>query len=158
MKKILWLLEHFEEWSSAVLIFIMSIFAFGNVISRYLISLPLNFTEELNVYFFVWLAFIGSAWASRSGAHMAVSLIYERFPKAPRKALYIVIQSITIIFFIVLGYCGYIEVCDEIALNAMTETLVIPVWYFTGSIPIGSGLIILRTIQKSIEDFRKEAY
>ena len=158
MRGFRWLLTHFEEFFSALLIMIMSTFAFGNVISRYLVSLPLNFTEELNVYFFVWLAFLGSAWAARRGSHMSVALIYDVFPKGVRRVLYILIQAVTVLFFLALAYCGYLEVCDEIVLNAMTETLVIPVWYFTSSIPIGSLLIVVRTIQKTREDFRNRAY
>lgn len=158
VKIIKFIFSHFEEVFSSLLIFIMSVFAFANVVSRYVISLPLNFTEELNVYFFVWLAFLGSALASLNGSHMAVSLIYNKFPVLPRKILYIVIQAITIIFFTVLFYCGWLEVSDEIAIGAMTETLEVPVWWFTGAIPVGSLLIIIRTIQKTIKDLRTNAY
>lgn len=158
MQAIRWLLRHFEECFSALLILIMSFFAFSNVISRYLIALPLNFTEELNVYFFVWLAFLGSAWAARIGAHMSVELLYNIFPHQVRKILYLLIQFATMLFFLVLAYGGYLEICDEIALNAMTETLVVPVWYFTSAIPIGSILIVIRTLQKTIEDLRNNAY
>lgn len=158
MKKLRWLLDHFEEIASSLLIFIMSVFAFGNVLSRYVISLPLNFTEELNVYFFVWLAFLGSAWAARKGAHMSVNMFYNAFSKKFRALLYLAIQIITVCFFIVLAYCGYLEILDEIALNAMTETIVVPVWLFTSATPIGSALIIFRTLQKTREDFKKGTY
>ncbi len=136
----------------------MSTFAFCNVISRYVVDLALNFTEELNVYFFVWLAFLGSAWAARKGSHITVELLYNCFPKPVRKVLYIAIQIVTVVFFLALGYCGCVEIYDEIALNAMTETLTVPVWWFTGSIPLGSLLIILRTLQKARADLRSGAY
>ena len=153
MKYIKWLISHFEELFSALLIFVMSIFAFGNVI-----SLPLNFTEELNVYFFVWLAFLGSAWASLKGSHMTVTLIYDKFPQIPRKVLYLLIQVVSLGFFAALFYCGWVEVRDEIDLGAMTETLEVPTWWFTSSIPIGSALIIVRTIQKMARDLREKTY
>ena len=107
---------------------------------------------------FVWLAFLGSAWACRDGAHMSVSMVYDMFPKPVRAVLYALIQAVTVAFFIALGYCGYAEILDEIALNAMTETLVIPVWWFTSSIPIGSALIVLRTLQRTFEDFAHGTY
>lgn len=153
-----WFLDHFEEVTSSMLLFIMSVFAFGNVLSRYVVNMPLNFTEELNVYFFVWLAFLGSAWAAREGAHMSVNMLYDLFPKPARKVLYVLIQFISIAFFVALGYCGYLEILDEIALNAMTETLVVPVWIFTSSTPIGSALFIWRTLQKTMEDLRNGTY
>lgn len=158
LKNLRWLIDHFEEVTSSLLIFIMSLFAFGNVLSRYVMNMSMNFTEELNVYFFVWLAFLGSAWAARKGAHMSVNMLYNVFSKRVRAILYLLIQLITICFFIVLGYCGYLEILDEIALNARTETLVVPVWLFTSATPIGSVLIIYRTLQKTREDFSKGAY
>ncbi len=158
MKSFLWCVDHLEEAFSALLILVMSTFAFINVISRYVIDLSLNFTEELNVYFFVWLTFLGSAWAARRGGHMAVNILYDVFPRKFRRFLYLLIQSVSIVFFIALGYCGYLEILDEIALDAMTETLVVPVWWFTSSIPVGSALFIVRTIQKTAEDLKNGAY
>jgi len=40
----------------------------------------------------------------------------------------------------------------------MTETLVVPVWWFTSSIPVGSALFIIRTIQKTAEDLKNGTY
>ena len=157
-KSFKWFLDHFEEVFGALLIFVMSLFAFINVISRYVVNLSLNFTEELNVYFFVWLAFFGSAWAAREGSHMSVSLIYDLFPKLGRKCIYILNQSISIALFLALGYCGILEIMDEIALNATTETIVVPVWWFTSSIPIGSALFIIRTFNKTKDDLRTGNY
>lgn len=153
-----YLSKNFEKILTAIILFSMSSFAFINVISRYVVNLSLNFTEELNLYLFVWLAFLGSAWACRDGAHMSVSMVYDMFPKPVRAVLYALIQAVTAAFFITLGYCGYVEILDEIALNAMTETLVIPVWWFTSSIPIGSALIVLRTLQRTFEDFAHGTY
>jgi|GEM_PF-916025 len=158
LNSVRWAMDHFEEAFSSVLIMIMSTFAFANVISRYVIDLSLNFTEELNVYFFVWLTFLGSAWAARVGGHMAVNILYDLFNKRFRLYLYLAIQVISVVFFVVLGFVGYVEVCDEVALHAMTETLVVPVWWFTGSIPIGSALCIFRTIQKTVEDLKERKY
>jgi TRAP-type C4-dicarboxylate transport system permease small subunit len=85
-------------------------------------------------------------------------MFYDLFPKGIRKILYLLTQATIIAFFIALGYCGYIEICDEIALNTITETMEVPVWWFTSSIPLGSALIVLRTLQKSAEDLRNGTF
>ncbi len=157
-KTLKWMLNHFEEAFGALLIFLMAFFAFANVISRYVVNLSLNFTEELNVYFFVWLAFLGSSWAARDGSHMSVSMLYDLFPKAGRKVIYIAVQAVSMMLFLALGYCGVLEIMDEIALNATTETIVVPVWWFTGSIPIGSALFIVRTFFKTKRDLATGNY
>lgn len=152
------MLNHVEEIVGAILIFLMSFFAFANVISRYVINLSLNFTEELNVYFFVWLTFLGSSLAARDGSHMSISMFYDLFPKAGRKVLYLFNQGVCILLFLTLCYCGVLEVMDEMALNATTETIVVPVWWFTGSIPIGSALLVFRTLLRTAEDLKAGTY
>ena len=89
---------------------------------------------------------------------MTVTLIYDKFPQIPRKVLYLLIQVVSLGFFAALFYCGWVEVRDEIDLGAMTETLEVPTWWFTSSIPIGSALIIVRTIQKMARDLREKTY
>lgn len=158
VKTLKWMLNHFEEAFGALLIFVMAFFAFANVMSRYVINMSLNFTEELNVYFFVWLAFLGSAWAARDGSHMTVSLLYDLFPKAGRRILYVLNQGISIALFLMLGYCGVLEIIDEIALNASTETIVVPVWWFTSSIPVGSALFIIRTFFRTKKCLAEHIY
>ena len=157
-QKLKWVLDHAEEFFGALLIFVMSFFAFANVISRYVVNLSLNFTEELNVYFFVWLTFLGSSIAAREGSHMSISMLYDLFPKAGRKALYIFNQSISMLLFLALGYCGVLEVLDEMALSATTETIVVPVWWFTGAIPVGSALLVFRIFLKTREDLKSGNY
>lgn len=153
-----WLFGHLEEAFASLLVFVMSTLAFLNVISRYVVHLPLNFVEELNVYLFVWLAFVGSAMASYKGSHVVVNLIYNKFPKAARKPLYVCIQLISVVLFAALTYCGYVEILDEIELGSLTETLTVPVWWFTASIPVGSLLIVVRTIQKTVKDLKDGTY
>jgi TRAP-type C4-dicarboxylate transport system permease small subunit len=157
-KALKWTGGNFESAFGAILIFAMAFFAFVNVISRYVVNLSLNFTEELNVYFFVWLAFLGSALASREGSHMSISMIYDRFPRPCRAVLYVMAQGVAAALFAALGYCGVLEVMDEIAMKATTETMTVPVWWFTGSIPIGSALILLRTFIKTVKDLKSGNY
>jgi len=152
------LINNIEDILSSLLIAIMSIFAFLNVISRHFISMPMNFAEELNVYLFVWLAFLGSARAVYTNTHLSVNLIYNLFSNRFRKYIYLCTQFVAIMFFASLAYCGYVEILDEIALNALTETLTVPVWLFTSSISFGSVLVIFRIVQRTYLDIKHATY
>ena len=46
-----------------------------------------------------------------------------------------------------LCYYGYCEVYDEIDLNVVSESLAIPVWLYTISIPLVSFIIMIRIVQ-----------
>ena len=116
------------------------------------------FTEELTLYMFVWATMLGVSLAFKHGANMDVSLLYDRFPKAVRKYLYIFLMLMSIIFFLTLMYWGYVEVCDEMQMGVITEAMGLPVCYFTVSMPILSILTVVRISVRLVSDLRNGNY
>ena len=116
------------------------------------------FTEELTVYLFVWGTLLGASLAFRQGANMMVAVLYNRFPKAGRKVLYLISAALSLFFFVILGYYGYIQVRDEMELGVMTESMHLPLWCFSASIPIGAALILIRIFFKTISDIKAKKY
>ncbi|MDR2527690.1 MAG: TRAP transporter small permease [Synergistaceae bacterium] len=157
-KAIRFLFWNLEEILCCVLLGLMSVFSFLNVLSRYVMHFPINFADELNIYFFVWLTLLGSALAFRNGSHMCISILYDRFPNFLRKIVYLFVHTVIIVFFAALCYYGVLEVQDEMVLNAVTEVMQIPLWYFTIGAPIGSAWIVLRVFQKSFSDLKQGKY
>lgn len=51
-----------------------------------------------------------------------------------------------------------IEVIDEIELNVSSESLDIPVWLYTIATPLFSALIIVRILQRTVEDIQKQNF
>lgn len=58
------------------------------------------------------------------------------------------------VFFMALCYYGYIEVCDEVDLNVVSESLAIPVWLYTISVPLVSFIIMIRIFQRFKEKLK----
>lgn len=158
MKVFKWVRNNIEEGASAILLVVMVSISFMNVATRNIANLSLAFTEELTVYLFVWMTLLGTALAFKTGSNMVVVFFNERLPKPARRVVYIFSNLLTVIFFSVLCYLGILEVRDEIMLGAMTESIYMPLWYFTISIPIGSVLIIVRAVTKALQVLRDEAY
>lgn len=152
------LLKHLEEALGAILLAVMVSIAFLNVVTRYVLRYSMAFTEELTLYLFVWMVMVGTSLAFREGSNMCVSLLYDRLPKTFRKYVFLVINVMSLIFFCVLAYWGYREVLDEILLNAKTEALELPVYVFTGAVPLISLLIIARLVFKSVSVLRSGDY
>lgn len=160
--------EHLEEAAASVLLVVMVTISFANValrnlssVIRYFLpnaSLSFAFAEELTVYLFVWMTLLGTALAFKHGANMVVVFFNEKFPKFARKHVYIFSTCLTVLFFAVLCYLGIQQVQDEILLEAKTESIYMPLWYFTVSIPVGSCLIIVRAVQKAAQVLRDGAY
>ncbi len=147
-----------EDIFSCALLAVMSTFAFLNVLSRYVINLSLNFTDELNIYFFVWLTLAGTALAFRKGTHMCITVLYDRLPQKLRLVAFVLIQAVVLSFFAVLCYYGVLEVQDEMDLGAVTEALQLPLWMFTIGVPIGSFWIIIKVLHKGYHDLTSGEY
>lgn len=153
---LLW--NNLEEVGAAVLLAVMVSIAFINVVTRYVISFSMAFTEELTVYLFVWATLLGTALAFKQGANMMVTLLYNRFPKTGRKFLYIFATALALFFFSMLGYYGYQQVSDEYMLNVTTESMHLPLWMFSASVPIGAALILTRILIKTFNDLKTGNY
>ncbi|MCF7936404.1 MAG: TRAP transporter small permease [Synergistales bacterium] len=150
--------RNLEELVGSVMIAVMVTIAFVNVVTRYFIHMSLAWTEEIEVNLFVWLVLLGTAMAFKRGGHLAMSFVYNRFPRGLRLGCYLFFIGLTAVFFGVLAYLGYREVCDEVALCVTTESLAIPVYYYTIATPLLSILVIIRLIQSGVETIRNDEY
>lgn len=150
--------ENLEEIVGSIMVAVMVTIAFVNVLTRYFIKMSLSWTEEIEVNLFVWLVLLGTAVAFKKGGHLGMSFIYDKFPRKARKFLLMVSVALCMVFFGVLAYLGYIEVCDEIDLCVTTESLAIPVCIYTVATPALSILVMFRLLQTAARQLRKGDY
>ena len=136
-----------EEVLGAFVLAVMVTIAFINVISRYLIRLPLAFTEEITVNLFVWLVLLGTAVAFRDEAHLKVVFFVDRLPKVWQRWVIVFTHLVSLAVFAVILRLGWLQVADEIWLGVTTQSMGVPVWYFTLGMPVGAALVILRILQ-----------
>lgn len=146
--------EHFEELLGAALLALMVSIAFLNVIVRYCTSYSFAWSEEMTINFFVWVTLLGTARAFRDGTHLGMALVYDSLPRKGRAFCYLTSCAICLLFFGCLAWTGAIEVIDEYELDAISESLGIPVWWYTIATPLFSLLIIARMLQRAAQTFR----
>lgn len=144
--------KRFEELLGAFLLALMACIAFINVIVRFCTNLSFSASEELTVNFFVWIVLLGTARAFRENSNFSMSVLYSACPLKVRKLFYLISVICSIAFFSMLVYLGAVEVIDEISLNVSSESLDIPVWFYTIATPLFSLLIIIRILQRVRED------
>ena len=137
-----------EEIIGTVSLAIMTTIAFINVLTRYFFRFSMAFTEELTLYLFVWAVMMGTSIAFREGSNMAVTFLYEKFSFRSRKILDLFAGILGLFFFAVLMYFSILEVMDEIEMNALTEAIELPMWWFTGAMPVASAFILFRIVSR----------
>lgn len=138
---------HFEEILGSILFAVMVTIAFINVVVRYCTSFSFAWSEEMTVNFFVWITLLGISRAYRTGSHLSMAILYNTFSPTGKKICDIVAAILCLIFFGALCYTGTLEVIDEYELESISESLGIPVWWYTIATPLFSILIIVRMLQ-----------
>jgi TRAP-type C4-dicarboxylate transport system permease small subunit len=150
--------SHLEEWLGAIVMTVMVTLAFINVVTRYVVDIPLAFTEEITVSMFVWVTLLGASIAFRQNAHLSVTFFYDLAPQHLRKFFLLFANTMSVVFFSLVFYLGSNQVLDEMELNVTSQALAIPVWLYTGAVPLFSLLIIVRIIQSTIDQLRSGKY
>lgn len=149
------LIDRLEEGVCVLLLAVMTVVAFINVITRYLIHFSLAFTEELVVSLFVWLTLVGTSIAFRQGSHLGFGFIVDRSPRALQRVSIWLGAALSIVLFGLLIYFGIGQIQTERMLGSTSEALAIPQWWYTLGIPVFSLIVIFRVIEGAIKADRK---
>ena len=151
MKKFL---NNIEEILCAICLSIMTIIAFVNVVSRFLLSASLSFTDEITTYLFVLLSLMGSAVAAKRGAHLGLTVLTDLVSPSVKKILKIIGFVFAIIFSSSVLYCGIFMVQSQMQRGQVTANMQWPEWIFGSFVPIGAFFLTLRFIQVLIAEIK----
>ncbi len=106
------------------------------VLFRFALNQPLDFTEEIARLLFAWLIFIGGARALRVSQHFLVDLLYKVFPGGLQRLIGYLIDFITIAFCATLAWVGFSasikgasQILPVMQISASTHTLALPVGF-----------------------------
>lgn len=71
-----------EKWLSCALLALLFVLLMIQVVSRYVFSSPLPWTEEAARYAMVWLVFLAAAYMSATDGHITITLLDRVLPNA----------------------------------------------------------------------------
>lgn len=154
MKLLKWLDRNFEEKLLVILLIVTVTLTFIQVVMRYIFHNSLAWSEELARYLFLYLIWIGAAYAVKREQHLRIEIILNRIPKEKLKAFE------NFIYFIWLGFSVFLFISslnmtmDVFASGQLSPAMRIPMGYAYISIPLGTGLMCFRIIQKMLENRR----
>ncbi|WP_033542530.1 TRAP transporter small permease [Planococcus sp. CAU13] len=122
----------------------MTITMVMQVFSRFVLDLPLHWSEELTRYLGIYAVFFGAALAIRYNELIAVEILPDLLKPTAKKVLKVIGLIISIIFFVILLVYGWnlMNLVSAQTSPAMQISMSIP--YF--SIPLGAFLLIINAI------------
>lgn len=140
-------------WSTVALLVIMTALVLYQVFTRYVLSSPVAFTEELVRYALIWVSFIAGTYAFLERQHMALTIVRDRFPARSKRVLVIGIDVLILVLaMLVLGIGGAFLAWgsrgDISALIGISRGLVYAV------VPIAGAAITLAQVLNIVDTLR----
>jgi TRAP-type C4-dicarboxylate transport system permease small subunit len=136
--------EIFSSISLAAMVVIISV----QVFQRYVLQYSLDWSEELARYFFIWSVYIGCSFATKEDRHLEVTIL--RFIRGGlfAKPIIIIAYLLTILFCGSIAVWGTQMVIFLIGTGQKTQALEIGMFWIYIAIPLGMGLMGLRTCER----------
>ncbi len=136
-------IDRFLEVFLVVLMSALVLDVVWQVASRYLLSSPSFFTDELAVFLLIWVGLAGAAYAKGKNEHLCIDILSEKLSASPRKWLQVFIQCAIIVFCLsVLVIGGVWLVYTRFKLGQESSALQLPIGYVYLIVPI-SGLFMI---------------
>lgn len=122
---------------------VMTILAFTQVITRYVLKIPTVWVEETTRYFMVWLVFIGMAVAMSKKGHLAVEVVEFFAPPAVARKVSIFLEGILVLFGVVFSGLTLKVVLFQQELGQVSPAMQIPMSVIFAGIFVGGVLFTI---------------
>jgi len=138
-----------------ILMSVLVIDVLWQVTSRYLLSSPSSFTDELAGYLLIWVGVLGAAYVAGRQEHLAIDILIQRSPPARQRRLLYFIRSLIFLFALfVMVIGGIVLMYTRFLLDVKSAALQLPLGYVYIVLPL-SGLIIMFYEVVHIMELRK---
>jgi TRAP-type C4-dicarboxylate transport system permease small subunit len=133
-----------NRWLLIVLLAAMVVIVFANVVMRYVIGTSVIWSEEVARHLMIWLTFVGSGLALRTGAQIGIDTLQDALPPAAARWLRIALAVGMLVLFVLLAWYGI-----DYALRTrfqISAALGISMIYVYIGMPVGCALMAIHLL------------
>ena len=150
-------LTNLDAIITAVTLSLCTILVNLNVICRYFLNSPIQWSEEVVTSLFVWTVFIGSAYAYRKHPHLGIDILVNLMPPKVRNIVRDIMSVVELLILIMLTvisaqYAYNLVISRGVLKIALTDMLRVPKVYTGIAVPIGFGLSTIYSIYFLLTD------
>ncbi len=154
MKVLKFLNERLEEVFLVILMIAATLLVAAQVVTRFILKVPLPWSEEIARYMFLWLTWVGASYATKERKHVRIDIIYEKLPVKGKKICTAISTVIWIVFLAVMVYLSVRLTASVASGGQIAVGSGIPMWIPYASIPVGMGLMLFRLLQNAVHDLK----
>jgi C4-dicarboxylate transporter DctQ subunit len=134
------IISYLEDNIVMVLLIVLVFLGFIQVFYRYVLELPLPWTEEMMRLAFVWSVFIGCSIGAKRKAHLGVEFIVNLLPKRIQELIFLVIYLLCGIACLYLSYTGL----QLSLIKTRLPVTGLPTYIANSALPVGFFLTAIR--------------
>ncbi len=143
-------LAHVIEITVVVLMVILVLDVWLGVLVRYIVDLPLTFTEEAARYLMIWMALLAVSIGIARRGHIGVLLLFDRLPLRGRHVALALFDMLAFFLFAFLLYYGIGFARN--GFHQLTMIYAMPKVVPFASVPVASALACVQVILTAIRD------
>lgn len=127
------------KWLCIAMMIFMVVSVLLQVITRYALTTPVAWTEEMARFLLIWIAFLASSHIARTSSYIRVTFFTERYSPKVQRVINIVCK------LLMLGFTGFFviqsfSVYTTVAANEVAPVMQIPMIIPRSALFIGQGL------------------
>ena len=143
-----------ERWAMLVFYTFCCVVIVQEVVRRFVLNFSSAWGEEAARYAFIYLGWIGAAYAVRERAHIRFDIVIGRVGPRAKAALYIFAELATITFACIALYWSLHTIRQLLQFDGATPVLRVNKAWFEAAVPIAFALVIYRSLQSILRDWR----
>lgn len=134
----------------ALLVLLMSVLVIDvlwQVASRYILSDPSSFTDELAGFLLIWVGLLGAAYVTGRNEHLAIDILLQKTRESRKRNLQLAIYLCIFVFALAVMFVGGTWlVYTRFLLSVQSAALQLPLGYVYMVLPISGALIMYYSI------------
>lgn len=123
-----------------------------DVARRFIINYSAAWSQETAQYAFIYLGWIGAAYAVKERAHIRFDILLNKLPDRLHGWIYLAGEIGTIIFAIIAFRYSMHTIGTLWQFGGATPVLRVSKIWAEAAVPLGFGLIIIRSVQAMLRD------
>ncbi len=149
-----WFDRHFEELICCTCLVIISVCVFAQVVSRYVFSSALQWTEEVAAMCMVWAVYTGASLCVRERFHIRILVCVNTLPQKLGRFVIFAADIFWAFFCVFMVKVGWDYLAVAWKFPSVSASLGINQFYPQTILVIGYALMLIRLMQCYIEWYR----
>ena len=124
------------------------------VVRRFVLNFSSAWAQETAQYAFIYLGYVGAAFAVKERAHIRFDILLQRLPAKLHGWVFLFAELCTLAFAIIAAYWCLHTVAQLLEFGGTTPVLRVNKTWAEAALPIGFALMIVRCLQMMWRDWQ----